>query len=114
MRSIATDPDRKEAARKLVSRGAEVDAKDEAGKTPLHVAVLMNNTQVVDLLTNEAGADVNARDNEGRSPLLVALDCNFEALSESLLRKRADANASDVRGLVRKTSKKFCAFLLIL
>ena len=88
--------------------------KDEAGKTPLHVAVSMNNTQGVDLLTNEAGADVNARDNEGRSPLLVALDCNFETLSESLLRKRADANASDVRGLVRKTNKKFCAFLLIL
>ena len=107
---IATDPNRKEAARRLVSRGAEVDAKDEAGKTPLHVAASMNNTEGVDLLTDEAGADVNARDNEGRSPLLVALDHNFETLSEDLLRKGADIYASDVRGLVSKIHKTFCGF----
>ena len=111
MRLLATDPDREEAARKLVSRGAEVDAKDEAGKTPLHVTVSMNNTQGVDLLTDEAGADVNARDNEGKSPLLVALDRNFETLTENLIRKGADTYASDVRGLVIiLISKRFVGF----
>ena len=59
LRLIATDPDRQEAARKLVSRGAEVDAKDDAGMTPLHVAASMDNTQGVDLLIEEAGANMN-------------------------------------------------------
>ena len=100
LRLIATDPDRQEAARKLVSKGAEVDAKDDAGMTPLHVAASMDNTQGVDLLIDEAGANMNARDNEGRSPMLVALDRNFVKLSEKLLRKGADVHASDARGLV--------------
>ena len=98
--SLAADPDRYEAACRLVARGANGDVKDEEGKTPLHIATSVNNTRVVDLLTDEAKADVNAQDKEKKSSLLIALDRKFEALSEKLLLKGANAQISDTKGLV--------------
>ena len=83
-----------------------MDAKDKAGRTPLHVATSMDNTLGVNLLIDEAEANVNVRDNEGKSPLLVALDRNFVNLSENLLRKGADVHVSDVRGLVNTIINK--------
>ena len=53
---------------KLISAGAQVDAKGPAGRTGLHTAVRESHLDLIRFLI-ENGADVNVRDTEGASPL---------------------------------------------
>ena len=48
--------------------GANVNARDAGGLTPLHFAAAKNKTAVVDVLL-KGGANVNARDKTGWTPL---------------------------------------------
>ena len=53
----------------LVQRGADVKAKKNDGKTPLHEASRNNAIEAAKLLI-ERGADVEAKDNEGNMPTI--------------------------------------------
>ena len=56
----------------LLAAGAEIEARDEYGETPLHRAAQWSgNPAVVELLLS-AGADPNARDHNGDTPLKYA------------------------------------------
>uniref|UniRef100_A0A914PZZ9 Ankyrin repeat protein n=1 Tax=Panagrolaimus davidi TaxID=227884 RepID=A0A914PZZ9_9BILA len=57
----------KTLCRFLISKGANVNVRDENGKTPLHYAC-ENNVNIVRLLLN-SGACYEAEDNEKRTPL---------------------------------------------
>lgn len=57
-----------EVSRFLIEKGAEVDARDEDGRTSLMWAVSHGSPEVVALLI-QRGADVNAKDHYGGSPL---------------------------------------------
>lgn len=58
-------------AQGLLDRGADVNAKSNAGVTALMVAAAHNNPPMIGLLL-EAGANVNAKDNQGKTAQDVA------------------------------------------
>ncbi|MDE2796026.1 MAG: ankyrin repeat domain-containing protein [Gemmatimonadota bacterium] len=74
--------------RLLLQAGADPDAPDNDGWTPLHQAGL-NSMPVVVAHLLDAGADVNARDNEGYTPLHRAAGGNGRA-AHVLLDRGAD------------------------
>ena len=61
-----------EAARWLIANGADVNAKNEIGGTPLHTAAHYNAAEVAKLLIAN-GAEVNAKQKEGWTPLDIAI-----------------------------------------
>ncbi|HXL01820.1 MAG TPA: ankyrin repeat domain-containing protein [Candidatus Atribacteria bacterium] len=61
-----------EEVKKAIEAGANVNARDENGMTPLmHAAGANQNPEVIKVLL-EAGAEVNARDEDGWTPLMQA------------------------------------------
>jgi ankyrin repeat protein len=80
----------------LVDSGADVDAKDKRGLTPLIKAVSAGNIGAAELLIAR-GADVNFRDNP---PLHWAISSGEVKTVELLLDKGADINARNSWGAV--------------
>ena len=67
----------------LLNFGADVDAQEEEGYTPLHFAVAGGHTRVLAMLL-AAGADVNAPDATARTPLHLAADEGLTEMVEVL------------------------------
>ena len=81
----------------LLSKGAEVDAKDVYERTPLHYAVQQGSMGVIEMLLSK-GAEVNARDNDGGTPLHYAVATDYPDKAELLLKKGAEVNAKTDNG----------------
>ena len=90
----------------LLHYGADINAKDENGLTPLHYAVRRNDQEVVKVLLNE-GANVNVKDNDGLTPLHFAKE--ISAGTEELLHSppqaswRGETNTPETEEELRKT-----------
>jgi uncharacterized protein len=74
-------------ARRLVEAGADVDAPQEGGFTPLHEASSSGQLELARLLL-EHGANVEARADDGRTALDMAREKNRDALVELLSARR--------------------------
>ena len=80
-------------ASQLIANGADVNAPDQFGRTPLHFAVRY--ADLVALLL-ASGAEVNAADMFDRTPLHAALQYPFSVAA--LLDAGADIDAEDYLG----------------
>ena len=83
-----------EAVKKHLAAGADVNAKNENGETPLHLAPT---PPIVELLIAE-GADVNAKSRSGLTSLHLAAIGNQKKIAELLIAAGADVNAKDEDG----------------
>lgn len=72
-----------EVIRFLIEHGAEVNAKNKEGSTPLCIAVQKKNVDVVRVLA-ENGADIHAKDAQGISPVIGAMINSQEMLKAIL------------------------------
>lgn len=83
--------------RTLLDGGADVNEKDEFGRTALITAASSNSIETVLLLLSH-GADVNARDNNGETALIISARQGHHLVVRTLLEKGADVNAADKVG----------------
>lgn len=92
----------------LINNGADVNARDKYGRTPLMYAVDRGCIEICRVLI-KAGADVNAWDASGITSLMIAIfACNIKLhkstlannikLVELLVQNGADVNAKDEEG----------------
>jgi len=81
---------RLELVRLLVEEGADIRARDNRHKTPLHVASEKGQTDTVNYLLNQ-GADVNARDEDGLIALYYALKEGHATTAKVLIDKGSDS-----------------------
>ena len=70
--------------RKMLLQLADVDARDNAQRTPGHWSAYKGHLEVIKMLV-ESGADLNARDTEGRTMLRMAV-IGRQAITEEFLR----------------------------
>jgi ankyrin repeat protein len=86
-----------EAAKLLISRGADVNARNSEGNAALFVAVHQESMELAALFL-EKGADVNAKNSFGYTPLRQACRWGNPEAVQLLLSKGADVNATDKEG----------------
>jgi ankyrin repeat protein len=86
-----------ERLRRLLTDGADVNARDEYRSTVLHAAASWNDRAVAEILLDH-GADVHARDWEGDTPLHIAAAFGDRTVIGLLLDRGADINARDDAG----------------
>ncbi|RSL38004.1 hypothetical protein CEP53_015273, partial [Fusarium sp. AF-6] len=88
---------REAVMRLLLDRGAEIEAKDQRGQTPLVLATSNGDKATVQLLLDR-GAEIEAKDREGWTPLFWAVVHRNEAIMRLLLSRDADIEAKDKEG----------------
>ena len=83
-----------DVAKCLIQNGAKMDAKDENGETPLYIASAEGRAEIVKCLI-KMGAKIEAKDNLGQTPLHIAGDVE---VAKCLIRNGAQSKAKDNDG----------------
>ncbi|MEQ8192508.1 MAG: ankyrin repeat domain-containing protein [Candidatus Eremiobacterota bacterium] len=92
---VAVEMNDKEYVQSLIDKGADVNAKDKFGYTPLFFAATY---EVAELLISH-GADINARNYYDLTPLHMSVICNNKRLIELFIARGADINVKNKSGL---------------
>jgi len=86
-----------ETAKMMIEMGADVNARNDSGLTPLYWASLRSFTDIAKILI-EMGADVNVRNKDGYTPLYWVSSEGHTEIAKMLIEKGADVNAKNEVG----------------
>uniref|UniRef100_A0ACB8EFV1 Uncharacterized protein n=1 Tax=Sphaerodactylus townsendi TaxID=933632 RepID=A0ACB8EFV1_9SAUR len=96
---LAARYSRADAARKLLASGANANARDEWGRTPLHSAIAADALGVFQILLRHRQTDLDASAHDGSTPLILATRLGVENVVEELVANHVDIGATDKRAL---------------
>ncbi|GAA6072572.1 neurogenic locus notch homolog protein 2, partial [Tachysurus ichikawai] len=95
---LAARYSRADAAKRLLDAGADPNAHDNMGRTPLHAAIAADAQGVFQILIRNRATELDARMNDGTTPLILAARLAVEGMVEELVHCHADVNAVDDHG----------------
>lgn len=84
--------------RGLLGKGADINTVNHFGQTPLMIASMLGNREIVQLML-DYDADLNFYDNKGLTALMLASRNGQSDIVELLLNVGADINRQDKRGM---------------
>jgi len=84
-----------EIASFLIDSGANIHAENKINDTPIHLATLLNNFEIVKKLTSK-GADLNRMNIQSHNPIIFATGNGFTEIVKFLLEKNVDLYVYDV------------------
>ena len=90
----------------LIDKGANVNARDNSMRTPLHLAIKNNYNEIAKYLIKR-GSDINAQNIDKHTPLITAVDTNNEEMLIELIAKKADINIQDLN---KQTALTYAAY----
>lgn len=90
--------DNKDAVKKLLDRGADVNGQDNDGDAALHGVAKSGNMEILNMLL-EKGANPNLKNKLGGTPLMWAAVFGNEDAAQRLLARGADRSLKDVDGM---------------
>lgn len=71
----------------LIEHDADVNARDIEGKTPIHVAIQNQHSQIISLLLYHPNIDLNIRDKKGLTPFATALTFRNNKAAQAILER---------------------------
>jgi len=83
---------KQDIAEYLIGAGADVNASDDAGETPIFSAIKRERPELTQLLIDK-GAKVNVKDSRQFTPLTVAAAAGADRIVEPLIKAGADVKA---------------------
>uniref|UniRef100_A0A8C0GY29 Neurogenic locus notch homolog protein 2 n=1 Tax=Chelonoidis abingdonii TaxID=106734 RepID=A0A8C0GY29_CHEAB len=95
---LAARYSRADAAKRLLDAGADANARDNMGRSPLHAAVAADAQGVFQILIRNRVTDLDVRMNDGTTPLILAARLAVEGMVAELINCQADVNAVDDHG----------------
>uniref|UniRef100_A0A8W8JLN2 Uncharacterized protein n=1 Tax=Magallana gigas TaxID=29159 RepID=A0A8W8JLN2_MAGGI len=95
---LAAENGHEQVADVLLWHKAFVNAKSKLGLTPLHLAAQNGYNDLVRLLIETHNAVIDALSLAKQTPLHMAAQCGKMEVCNTLMKMRADANATDVHG----------------
>ena len=87
-----------EVVKFLVSQGCKVDTANKANESPILLATIMQNLEIIQELVKKSELNVNARGLKGKTPLHIVAATNNHKIAQLLLHHGADVHLKDTSG----------------
>nr|XP_056721279.1 rabankyrin-5 [Euleptes europaea] len=75
----------------LLEFGANVNAQDAEGRTPIHVAIINQHAVIIQLLISHPDIHLNMRDRQGMTPFACAMTYKNNKAAEAILKREPGA-----------------------
>lgn len=106
---LAARYSRADAAKRLLDAGADCNAVDFAGRTPLHSAIAADARGVFEILLRNRATDLEAQAYDGSTPLILAARLACEGMLEDLVVALNQPGALDAQDEAGRTALHWAA-----